>query len=223
MAGRRRQIAARPPGCGYRVVACLVVLCAGQTLLPAAAAAGGVGVGVGALPQDIPTPRAGDVVLRHGHGLWSRLFARLNRHDQRFSHAGIVVRDTQWDTQRQWRVVHAEVDDRTGSGRVRIDAWHDFVDQSAQVALLRVGDERVAARMADAAVVMHRDALAFDLTFDLSRTDAVYCTELVWRALTRATGRDPLPVKPRVNGREVVLIENLLHDIPDLTVIYVTE
>lgn len=185
--------------------------CASQGLAPAIAG------GVTALPQETSL-RAGDVVLRHGHGLWSRLFAQLNRHDQRFSHAGIVV----LDAQRQWRVVHAQVDDRTGSGHVRSQPWHEFVDRTTQVALLRVSDEKSAARIADAALAMHDDALAFDLTFDLSRTDAVYCSELVWRALIEATGHDPLPVKPRVNGREVVLIENLLHDIPDLAVVYIT-
>ncbi len=194
------------------VIVCVILLCVSQALAPVRA-----GV-VAAQPHDIPL-RAGDVVLRHGHGLWSRLFAQLNARDQRFSHAGVVI----LDAQRQWRVVHADVDDRTGSGRVRMESWHDFVDQTSQIALLRVGDERVATGIVDAALAMHQELLAFDLTFDLSRSDAVYCTELVWRALTLASGRDPLPVKPWVNGREVVLIENLLHDIPELAVIYVTQ
>lgn len=195
---------------GLRVPLLLYGLCASLALGPVRAA-------------DIDTPppvplRAGDVVLRHGTGLWSRLFAQLNRHDQRFSHAGIVV----LDDHQQWRVVHAEVDDLAGNGRVRLDTWGDFIAQGPRVALLRVNDERTADRIADAALAMHGDKLAFDLTFDLSRTDAVYCTELVWRALTVAAGRDPLPVKAQVNGRDVVLVENLLHDMQDLTLVYAT-
>jgi hypothetical protein len=92
-------------------VACVILWYVSPMVAPARA-------GVVAVQSiDIPL-RAGDVVLSHGHGLWSRLFAQLNRRDQRFSHAGILI----LDAQRQWRVVHAEVDDRTGSGRVRIDA-----------------------------------------------------------------------------------------------------
>jgi hypothetical protein len=47
----------------------------------------------------------------------------------------------------------------------------------------------------------------------------VYCTELVWRALRDALGEDPLPDKPRVNGRPAVLVENLLHDMPALRLV----
>lgn len=165
---------------------------------------------------DLPL-QTGDVVLRHGAGLWSHLFARLNSRDRRFSHAGVVVYHDQ-----DWHVIHAEADNLGRHGTVRMDEWGVFVERAEQLALLRTGDPGAAARTADAALAMYRAALPFDFSFDLSRLDAVYCSELVWRALSHALQRDPLPEKPVLRGRDAVLVENLLLDLPELDVIYIT-
>lgn len=164
------------------------------------------------------TLQPGDVVLRHGSGLWSSIFARLNSRDTRFSHAGIVVRDGA-----DWYVIHAEADDFGRNGTVRRDAWDVFAGQARQLAVLRVRGAGAAERTAEAAATMHRDALPFDFSFDLTRLDAVYCSELVWRALSEALQRDPLPHKPRLHGRAAVLVENLLLDLPELDMVYLSD
>ena len=57
--------------------------------------------------------RDGDIVLRRGNGMWSRLFANISIHDKRFSHVGIIlVRDG------KVTVTHASADDLTGVGAV---------------------------------------------------------------------------------------------------------
>jgi hypothetical protein len=166
-----------------------------------------------------PRPlRAGDVVLRQGTGLWSGLFARVNVRDRRFSHAGIVVGDG-----RRWRVVHAEADDLGRDGRVRLDDWEVFTAEVPRLAVLRLRDDAAAARAAEAALDLYAAALPFDFDFDLARLDAVYCTELVWRALGEGLGRDPLPVKSVLNGRETILVENFLLDVRELFPVYVVE
>lgn len=169
-----------------------------------------------ALLQDVAL-QSGDVVLRHGNGLWSDLFARLNSRDTRFSHAGVVVHDGL-----TWYVVHAEADNLGRNGTVRMDEWAVFAEHAQQLALLRVSDSGAAARTAEAALAMHREALPFDFSFDLTRLDAVYCSELVWRALSQALQRDPLPEKPTLHGRAAVLVENLLLDLPELAVVYIS-
>lgn len=168
-----------------------------------------------ATPTPLPELQTGDVVLRHGHGLWSELFARLNRRDSRFSHAGIVVNDDS-----HWYVIHAEADNLGRNGTVRRDEWAVFSDQARHLAILRLDDSIAAARVAEAASSMHGDALPFDFSFDLTRVEAVYCSELVWRALSHGLQHDPLPDKPRVQGRDAVLVENLLLDMADLGLVY---
>lgn len=153
----------------------------------------------------------GDIVLRRGSDFWSNVFARLNPHDRRFSHAGIVVR-TKGDCQ----VVHAEAVDVARAGFVRLDPWEAFTAGASSLAVLRPAHDSIGARTADAALGMYSTGLPFDFDFDLTSASAVYCTELVWRALTAALGRDPLPVKPVVHGREAILIESLLRDMPEL-------
>lgn len=185
--------------------------------------AGGVAVGMGLGSCDSAgditeradlVPRTGDVVLRHGAGFWGVLFARLNPRDRRFSHAGVVVRSGG-----RWQVVHAEAGDLGREGMVRLDTWEAFVSPASRIALLRLTDAAAAGRVADAALAMHRAGLLFDFDFNLLRADAVYCSELVWRALSQGLGRDPLPVKTVLHGREVVLVENLLLDVADLRLV----
>lgn len=164
------------------------------------------------LPALQPAP--GDIVLRRGNGLWSGVFARLNRRDRRFSHAGVVVRE-----HGALKVVHAEADDSGANGRVRLDDYGAFTAAAREFVVLRLADPEPAARLAEAASSMHAAALPFDLDFDLADPAAVYCSELVWRALASALRRDPLPDKPVIAGRPVVLIENFLLDMPELQVV----
>lgn len=164
-----------------------------------------------------PTPplQSGDVVLRHGNSLWSSVFAQLNSRDRRFSHAGVVIGDGF-----RWYVIHAEADNLGRYGQVRMDEWEIFSRDAQRLAILRLNDVSAADRTADAALSMYHHTLPFDFSFDLTRLDAVYCSELVWRALMEALQHDPLPEKAVVHGRNAVLVENLLLDVPGLSVVY---
>src|SRR5690606_37314745 len=172
-------------------------------LLPVVIAIGLAAALPAARAPDVPAAPAvqaapGDIVLRRGDGFWSNFFARLNRRDRRFSHAGVVVRE-----HGALRVVHAEADDSGANGRVRLDDYAAFTADGTGYVVLRLADREAAARLAEAASSMHAAALPFDLDFDLADPAAVYCSELVWRALSLALRRDPLPDKPVVAGRPV--------------------
>lgn len=182
-------------------MALLMIVAGGLTALPCTVAAASAAA----------QPEAGDIVLRHGNGFWSRVFAGINRRDRRFSHAGVVVRD-----QDGLQVVHAEADETGAHGQVRLDDFESYTAGSRQFILLRLDDPAAAGRVARAALAMHAAALPFDFDFDLVDGAAVYCSELVWRSLVIALERDPLPDKPLLAGREAVLIENFLLDVPDL-------
>ena len=49
----------------------------------------------------------------------------------------------------------------------------------------------------------------FDAAFSLDTEEALYCTELVWRALTAAAGEDAAPRKTERVGRLFVAIDDL--------------
>ncbi|MCB1844194.1 MAG: hypothetical protein KDI09_14635, partial [Halioglobus sp.] len=84
---------------------------------------------------------------------------------------------------------------------------------------LRLDNRDAAERVARAALSMHAAALPFDFEFRLTNDRAVYCSELVWHALTTALQHDPLPNKPFIADRQVVLLENFLLDMPELHVV----
>ncbi len=177
----------------------LLVFCAGASAQTAAATT---------------EPRAGDFVLSRGEGIWSEIFAGLNRRDRRYSHVGVVVGEPGG-----LGVVHAASDDDGSNGTVRLDAWAEYAAAQREFVLLRLADRHAADRAAAAALELGAAAPPFDFDFRLADAAAVYCSELAWLALSTALGRDPIPNKPFIAGRQVVLVENFLLDVPELELI----
>ena len=126
--------------------------------------------------------RRGDLVLRLGSGTWTRYFQQTSTRDPRFSHAGIVVTNAPG----AW-VVHSEADETTGAGGVWCQDWKGFCEPAVDCAVWRLSDDpETAERIARAAEV--RLGVPFDTQFDLSETNALYCTEFVRTAVNEALG-----------------------------------
>lgn len=125
-----------------------------------------------------PVLQNGDIILRSGIGFWSNLFRSGNTVDKRFSHVGIV----RITPDGGYRVIHAEGDDATGSGFVFEDSLEHFVGESDGIGVsrLRTGDPD---RFAEAAITFL--GRPFDWKFDKDDDSAIYCTELIDRALRK--------------------------------------
>ncbi|MCL5746448.1 MAG: hypothetical protein M1541_21370, partial [Acidobacteria bacterium] len=106
-----------------------------------------------------------------------------------YSHVGIVG-----ETQGRMSVVHSVVDEApVTTGSVRADSVSQFLspDRAAAAAVYRLRDEspefamksELASRVAADFASRH---VRFDRDFDLDTADAVYCTELIWRAYKSA-------------------------------------
>ena len=145
--------------------------------------------------------RRGDLVLRLGSGTWTRLFRRTSSHDPRFSHAGIVVTNAP----NAW-IVHAESDETTGANGVWCQAWEGFCEPALDCAVWRLSDDPGAAeRIAQAAEA--RLGAPFDVAFDLSETNALYCTEFVRAAVNEAFGEERIGTSRR-RGVEFVAVDD---------------
>lgn len=150
--------------------------------------------------------RAGDVLFKSGDGFWGVMAARFSRENEGFGHVGLVVAGEDGAL----AVIHAGGDPLAGDGRVQRARLDDFLRRSTSAALYRprLDEAALALALAYAEAALARNA-PFDAAFSLDTDDALYCTELVWRALTVAAGEDAAPRKTERAGRQFVAIDDL--------------
>jgi hypothetical protein len=155
--------------------------------------------------------QSGDLIYRFGNGLYSAYFRNISQTDQRFSHVGIAVRISKED---ELYVVHAEADDYTGQGGVRMDRLSDFLKDANDRSAYRLNaNEAVRLDIAKRALDYQRRAVPFDLAFDAADSTAFYCTELVLHCVNAAAGRLLIQGCTKINGKPVIAIDDTyLHD-----------
>lgn len=123
--------------------------------------------------------REGDLVFALSRSLRARSL-RLAFPDTRYTHVGILVRH-----KNEWQIIHA----RPGTlrhwfrdGGVRQETWEDFI-QAAEIKDLTIF--RAEGTKTEAIAKMARQTAQagqpFDICYELSRQNAVYCTEFIWR------------------------------------------
>lgn len=126
--------------------------------------------------------RDGDLVFRRGRDLMSSLVLRQGQ-ASRFSHVGMVLREGG-----QVTIVHAMPDEPGSPGGVRQEPLADFLAPAlaSDAASYRLpGLDTAALR----AWLKEQHGKPFDMRFVLSDAGALYCSELVLRAL--AAGGQP--------------------------------
>jgi len=167
----------------------------------------------------------GDLAFRRGRSLVSRAVLAGDRGGD-FSHVGVVVlRDGQ-----PW-VVHSVPPGDGDPGGVKLEPLSAFLapENASAAALYRLrGGLPAAAREAIVRRVLGwaEQGVPFDGGLDLTTSEALYCTELVWRAYLDA-GYDLVPV-PRVvslagSRREVLMPSqfaagSLVEPVPDFVI-----
>lgn len=158
---------------------------------------------------------SGDLVFRYGDGLFSPFFRDFGGKGNPYSHVGVIVLDSG-----TLNVVHAEAEEWSGRGGVRTDPLEDFLKGVRVWGLYRLraspgkreGVARTARRYA-------RRKLPFDTAFDCRDSTAVYCSELVMRAVN--AGCYSFLIRPRTvrHGRAFVSLNDIT-DCPSLENVY---
>lgn len=161
-------------------------------------------------PPDISpirnTVRSGDIILRSGVGLWSKLFCERNPNDKRFSHVGLV-----WITENgEYMVIHSEGNDTTGKGEVSVISLQDFVGKTQLIGISRLRTGDPAQLVANAKKFMGRP---FDWKFDIEDHSEIYCTELLVLALRETIPGIVLPRHKNIVMPEALLIPEYFTEI----------
>jgi hypothetical protein len=150
--------------------------------------------------------RPGDVIFKDGGGVWGRLAASFSANGDGYGHVGVVTLDAAGGLS----VIHAGGDPVSGDGRVQSSGLEHFLGASKAAALYRPRVEGEEAEFALAYLAAAVDRAApFDSAFSLDTEEALYCTELVWRAFSAAAGEDIVPDKSRRSGKAYVAIDDL--------------
>lgn len=172
-------------------------------LLLTSLAAGRPDVGVADWKTSSPIElELGDVIVRKGHGFWTRFFIDASTREKRFSHVGIVV-----ETDANPKIAHAEGDDLTGIGSVKVDTWRSFFAAADECAIFRYENgTNVSARIVTNAKAMI--GVPFDPLFDMSNTNRLYCSEFVRLAVNSAAGEEVVGFT-KLCGRSVVAIDDI--------------
>jgi hypothetical protein len=166
------------------------------------------------VPAEAPAPalvvrgldlRPGDVVFISVPGaFWADLASRTSLPRYRHGHTGMIVRGGPAP-----QVVHASGNPVAADAVVVRVSLAEFTREAKRLDVFRPGDRAAAARAAREAESFAARRLSFDQEFSIDSRDSLYCTELIWRALSFGYGRDVIPQKHWVGGRAMIFMSDL--------------
>jgi uncharacterized protein YycO len=176
-----------------------VILAAGLSLAASLAASAQIA------PESLPALEAGDLIFKGAEtGTGTRLAASWSLEDKRWGHVGIVVTGPDGSLD----VIHADTGKPGETGEVREVPLATFLEDVSGIGIYDIrltGDARDAyLAFAEAAV-----GLPFDHGFSIRTENSLYCSELVWRAMSAALGQDAIPEKSQRYGRTYVSVSDL--------------
>ena len=150
---------------------------------------------------------SGDVLLRMGMGAQSQMLARMNRGNKDFSHCGIVVVEHGYPF-----VYHCIGGEDNPDARMRRDSASVYLSPERQLAFGLVRYPLDTAEVARQVLGLFRLRPRFDMQFDLSTNDKLYCTEMVYKVLTGVAGNTDCIPTDTVMGHRFVGTGNLYNN-----------
>ena len=156
-------------------------------------------------PDAVAEARPGDLLFKGADtGTGTRVAAGWSLGDKRWGHVGIVVAGASGGLE----VIHADTGAPGEVGAVRRVALGDYLADVYALGRYEVNLED-AARGAYLSYAEQAVGLPFDRGFSLQTGDALYCSELIWRALSAGAGADIQPLKSERFGRVYVSVSDL--------------
>ncbi|MGM0516414.1 MAG: YiiX/YebB-like N1pC/P60 family cysteine hydrolase [Pseudomonadota bacterium] len=148
--------------------------------------------------------RTGDIVLLGTDSAWGFVARRFADGDSRWSHAGMVIREGE-------RIAVVHMDGSPTGGMIRRETVSAFTGEARYVRVLRPElDPGQRARVGDWLLDHLARNTAFDTHFRLDDDPAMYCSELIWRALDEVAMTPGETSLPRIAGRSYVPVDRLL-------------
>lgn len=127
----------------------------------------------------------GDLVLRLNQDPLSQFIKNFNREDKKYSHAGIVL----FENGKPF-VYHILNDEGSRDGKIRQESFPGFCDPMKNYAFgvfrYRLGKEEVK-KLKTVIYSWQKNKVLFDYDFNLQTDQRMYCSEMISKAITKAT------------------------------------
>ena len=129
--------------------------------------------------------RSGDLIFRDGRGFISAAFRRLSLTDPRYSHAGIIHRE-----KGKIFVYHIIGGEGNYTNRMRKDLLSNFCSPLQSNAFAVYRTDQNGNSIDSLTEYYFSKKIEFDTGFSLATDDKMYCTELLYKILTKVSGQD---------------------------------
>lgn len=150
--------------------------------------------------------QTGDLVVRRGDDMTSYMLSQLNTKDKSYSHCGIVVLENGYPY-----VYHSIGGEDNPDGIIRRDSAHYWCSPGNNLGFAayryRISDS-VKNRFVRYVHGFYREKRMFDMAFDLRTDDRLYCSEMIYKALEQATGKNYIRLSNDY-GRSFVGVDDL--------------
>jgi hypothetical protein len=143
--------------------------------------------------------QSGDLILRTGTDYASEQIKALSKQETIYSHSGIAIVDSG-----KVYVCHVETDYAHIHNKVKKELLDSFCNPAKNLgfAVARyqlTGDEKT--KLLAYMDQQQRQQVAFDIQFDLATDDKMYCSEMIYKGLARATNKRILIATDRITDR----------------------
>ena len=148
-----------------------------------------------------------DLLVRRGDDMTSYMLSQLNNKDKTYSHCGVVVVEDGYPF-----VYHSIGGEDNPDGVIRRDSAHHWCSPANNH-----GFAGYRYNMADSTKVKlvsviqsyYTEGRMFDMAFDLATDDRLYCSEMIYKAISKATGDDDYIQLSTNYGRSFAGVDDL--------------
>jgi len=151
--------------------------------------------------------QSGDLIFRHGRGAISNGLMALNLREKKYSHVGIIHIENE-----KVFVYHAIGGEENKTNKLRKDPVEVFCNPNDihSFAVYRLDLSEDQRKEEDSlSRVYYKSGLEFDTKFDLSTNDKMYCTEFVYKIVSRITGNLNYISLSAFSGMKYIACDNL--------------
>lgn len=151
--------------------------------------------------------QTGDLVLRRGDDMTSYMLSKLNLRDKTWSHCGLVLIEN--GKPYVYHSIGGEDNPDEKMKRETATQWFSPANNHAFAVYRYDLNDTTIEKLTTQLHTYYNERVMFDMDFDLNTDDRLYCSEMIYKAINRATGDNTYIKTQHSYARDIVGIDNL--------------